>query len=100
MTSKRLQQADAANRERLIAKIQRNDALFENANFRDFLADVANRALYFRPLTGLPDEALHATLALRDIVNGLVVNSSRGADWLREYAAASAVKPPTEKENG
>ncbi len=83
-------------------KIARNDALFENANFRDALSALADRALYLKSLTGLSNESLFAALALRDIVNGFVTNSSKGAYWLCEYTAdrSAAKKLQPEKTNG
>lgn len=84
-------QSEAAAR-RAAASL-RNDELLENANFRDFLAALAGRAEYFHAEYSRPDEwyaGYHA--ALRDIVNGVVMNSSRGADWLRDYAAREAEK--------
>lgn len=71
----------------------RNDELLKSDNFRDFLAALANRAEYFHADYSRPDEwyaGYHA--ALRDIVNGVVMNSSKGADWLRDYAAQEAEK--------
>lgn len=94
--SKRNEEASAKAAERLNAKISRNDALFANADFCDFLNDLANRAVYFQPINGCQDEYKTAALALREIVNGLVLNSSRGAEWLRAYAAQAATKPKSE----
>jgi len=96
-TSKKTEQAVERQAERIVAKFARNDALFSSDAFRDFLTDLANRSLYFRSLTGLTDESRTAALTLRDIVSGIVVNSSRGAEWLRDYAAHTAVKPQPEK---
>ena len=76
--------ADRAQSQR---KHERNDALFEDGSFRDFLADVADRAGYLAAESPLDDWMRGYRAALRDLVNGLVVNSSRGAGWLSAYAA-------------
>lgn len=98
--SARAEEAAAKAAERLNAKVARNDALFANADFRDLLDDVAARALLLKPALGLAPECQAAALALRDLVCGLVVNSSRGATWLRDYAARAAVKPKPENTHG
>ncbi len=88
---------DAARR---AAASLRNDELLKSDNFRDFLAAIAGRAEYFHAEYSRPDEwyaGYHA--ALRDIVNGVVMNSSRGADWLRDYAAKEAEKHAKTEKN-
>lgn len=72
---------------------RRNDELLENGNFRAFLAAIAARAGYFRASRPMPDEWGRGYRdALTDIVNGVVMNSTKGADWLRDYAAGMAEK--------
>ena len=79
--------------------IERNDALLESSAFRDFLAAVANRAGYMDGTFGLPEAERTRREALRDIVNGVIRNSSKGSEWLREYAESKAnktISPKTE----
>lgn len=88
-----MEQASADRNARRAAAALRNDSLLGNADFSDFLAALANRAEYFHADYSRPDEwyaGYHA--AFRDIVNGVVMNSSKGADWLRDYAAQEAEK--------
>lgn len=68
-------------------RISRNDTLFASAEFGEFLREVAQRAGYFSANAVLPGFLAGYNAALRDIVNGLVVNSTRGPEWLRSYAA-------------
>lgn len=68
-------------------RIARNDALFANEDFGEFLREVAQRAGYFSANAVLPGFLAGYNAALRDVVNGLVVNSTRGPAWLCNYAA-------------
>lgn len=86
----RREQADRASADTLADKIRRNDALFGSDDFRDFLEDVAHRAGYFSANAVLPGFLAGYNAALRDIVNGLVVNSKDGAKWLSAYATKVA----------
>lgn len=91
--NKNLKMAEDERRARRAAAKLRNDGLLEIDGFRDFLAAIADRAEYFGADYSRPDEwyaGYHA--ALRDMVNGVVMNSSAGAEWLREYAAKKAAR--------
>ena len=83
-----------------------NDALLEGEAFRRFLAKVADRAGYLCAEWQSGGEWMQGyRAALRDIVNGVVVNSSSGAGWLMDYAAAKAaekekLEKETEKKDG
>lgn len=81
----------AAERERSRAdrarRTARNDALFGDEGFCEFLREVAQRAGYFSASADLPGFLAGYGAALRDVVNGLVVNSTRGPAWLCNYAA-------------
>lgn len=68
---------------------RRNDELLENDAFRAFLRELAGRAEYFSARYDLPSEWGRGYRdAYMDIVNGIVMNSSKGAEWLKDYATA------------
>ena len=80
--------------------VMRNDALFSSKNFRAFLATVADRAGYFAASASSREEWFNGyAAALKDIVNGLIVNSTTGAEWLREYAAGKAAHLTEKKQD-
>lgn len=69
----------------------RNDDLFGFAPFRDFLADVARAANYLgRTWSGGVDPMRDRQDGLRDLVTSVVVNSTKGPEWLRDLAKTRA----------
>lgn len=85
-TERRSAGREAARAERA-RRIARNDALFADEGFCEFLREVAQRAGYFSAGAAMPGFLAGYGAALRDVVNGLVVNSTRGPAWLCNYAA-------------
>jgi len=78
----------------------RNDALLADGNFAEFLGEVADRARYLKAeFEGGGAWGAGYRAALRDLVNGIVVNSTRGPVWLGAYAAEK-IRKTTEKERG
>ena len=99
LKSELVQKVAEERRARRAALRLRNDELLKDGNFRSFLAALADKAEYFHAEHSRPDEwyaGYHA--AMRDIVNGVVMNSSAGAGWLRDYAANRA-EEHAKKEN-
>lgn len=86
------EEARKNERARIAADRQRNDDLLKNEAFRGFLSEIANRCGYFNAAMTNTDWMTGYVAALRDLVNGVVCNSSTGAEWLREYAAMTAAK--------
>lgn len=83
--------ADAAARKaaRAAARLEL-DALMDDARFGAFMERIAERAGYFSAEAPRDEWTCGYRAALRDLVNGVVMNSSRGAAWLSAYAAGKA----------
>ena len=78
----------------------RNDALLADGNFTEFLGEVADRARYLKAeYDGGGAWGAGYRAALRDLVNGIVVNSTHGPVWLGAYAAERTAKQQ-KKERG
>lgn len=77
-------------RARRAANAAELDGLLEDARFRAFLGKLADRAGYIAAEAPRDEWTQGYRAALRDVVNGVVVNSSRGAAWLAAYVAGKA----------
>ena len=96
----RLEEADAARRERLVEEVRANDALMESQVFRRWLKGVADRCDYLGIFTQPPlgDFERGKIAAHRALVGGFVARSTKGAAWLSEYAAEKAAFLMKEEE--
>ena len=82
--------AAAERRERLCAAIARNDALLRDEGFKAVLAELADRGELLSAARPMDDWRAGYVGAYRDIVNGILANSTLGPEWLAEYAKAKA----------
>lgn len=69
-----------------LGKSQRNERLLANADFRDFLSDVAARAGFISGTAGLTDDSAARCSALRELVMGVATNAANGGEFLKELA--------------
>jgi len=98
--AKDAEEAKARDKARRLEVAARNDALLANADFSEFLREVARRGGLMRPQFKSGDDWNDGyRAALKDLVCYVVTQSSRGPKWLAEYVAAMADKDgTTEKE--
>ena len=100
INAQRVEKQEAERKVRRAQSLLRNDTLLKLEEFRQFLSSVADLGGYFRAEYSRQDpwyEGYHA--ALRDIVNGIVMNSSSGAVWLRDYAEKKAAEHKKVEKN-
>ena len=89
--AERLAELERRARERRARLSVRYDSLLEMSAFREFLDDLADAGRFLAERPCPSDEWEQGRVsALRSIVDDVVVNSSRGAEWLREYAVKRA----------
>lgn len=98
--AQRAEKKEAEQKARRAQSRLRNDTLLKSDAFCEFLSSVANLGGYFCAEYSRQDpwhEGYHA--ALRDLVNGIVMNSSSGAAWLRDYAEKKAAEHKKTEKN-
>ena len=84
--------ASAEMRERRRAAKERNDGLLGSAAFREVLAEIADRGELLAAARPMDDWRAGYVGADRDIVNGILANSTLGPEWLAEYAKAKTTE--------